>query len=1107
MNAISHQLGCFFAAWLIAAFLAPTAPSAEPDRADHAQQSPNHRAIGPVELLRDSWGIPHVFSETDAGAFYGLGYATAEDRAFQMTYSLRIIQGRLAEVIGEVKKPGRDETSVDEDRWMRTAGFYRAARRTAANLDPETRMLLAAYCQGVNDYFAEHKGELHPLFAELGLEPEPWTPADCLASWWHLGQFFATDGTHDLIARRSLDEPSQQRGGRAAGRGAGRIEPPTDLEPMPPDEGPAVVKRSDVPAEWIQRVEKHARDHGLVGNGDGSEGKKFSHAWVVGGSRTSTGSSVLVSDPQTPVRNPSLFYEFHIQGKTFNARGIGVPGSPALLIGFTEHVAWGLTALGADQADLFLLDTDPAHPDRYRFDGQWRPMTVHRETIQVKGREPIPWIVRETHLGPVATEFCYAQPDDGEVAIKRVPICETDRETIQGAIAMMRARDAREFDAALVGWRFPSANIVFGDRQGNIGYRALAAIPVRSRQDPAAGRAAMPGHISDQDWQEILPHDLLPGVMNPSSGFLYSGNHRPIESWYPIPLGAMTGAGGDTVRSWRLRERLEAQQKFTPEDVRAIHFDTVNPARRDIVRIGLHLRDVLKQELSEDASRALARLEPWYRAGASSSLGSPGAETAMELSVFFRFVSTDLAFAYGGGESGLTYFLKIATARIDGDAKAEFSQTEQDFIDQSLATAWRSSRQKYGDDPADWNAKARQAVRQRKLGYYEGLDGFPSLDSAEDLSFPALSDVDGGTIASQASQSYTQWVPMHDPDQAMSVLPIGQSEQPGSRSRTSTFDLWAEGKLHPAPLSRAAVEKLAGSRRILEPPDQSAATYTNPVIPGTDLADPSVILYDGTYYLYATGDCRGYDVYTSTDLVRWTKGPRVFDSPLPMAWAPDVYRHSPDGKFYLYYTADRKIGIAVADRPDGKFKDQGICIQGAIDAHLFADDDGSLYLYYVKLPGFRIHVQRMSSPLAMQGEPRQVLEPTEPWEMKHGRVTEGPWMLKSQGRYYLIYSGSGANGPDYAIGYAVSDSPTGPFTKHPGNPIAGRSDNVFGPGHGCIISDPAGNLWHVYHQKESPNVGWGRFVCIDPMWFDDDGNLHSRATRGVPQPAPASRTP
>ena len=311
-------------------------------------------------------------------------------------------------------------------------------------------------------------------------------------------------------------------------------------------------------------------------------GPKFSHAWVVGRARSTTGSAVLVSDPQTPVRNPALFYEFHVQGKTFNARGIGVPGSPIILIGFTDKVAWGRHGSGSRSGRSV--------PARYRSGttgsvsfsmGKWRAMAVRQETIKVKGREPIDFTVRETHLGPVVTAFCFAQPGEPEVAVKRIPICETDRETIQGALAMMRARNVREFDAALAGWRFPSVNLIFGDCEGNIGYRAVAAIPLRSRQDPSNGRQAQPGHRLDQDWRGMLPYELLPGVVNPESGYLYSGNHRPVESWYPLPLGAMTGTGGDTLRSWRLRERLETKKTFKPEEVLEIHYDAVNPARRD----------------------------------------------------------------------------------------------------------------------------------------------------------------------------------------------------------------------------------------------------------------------------------------------------------------------------------------------------------------------------------------------------------------------------------------------------------------------------------------------------------------------------------------------
>ncbi|MHC4180681.1 MAG: penicillin acylase family protein, partial [Planctomycetota bacterium] len=464
---------------------------------------------GKVELVRDRWGVPHVFAETDAGAMYGLGYATAEDRGFQMHYSLRIMQGRLAEVIGDVKKVGRNETALDNDRKMRTFGFHRAAKELVRHLDEESVTLLQAYSKGVNEYFRKNGDKLHELYEKVGLEPETWTPADCILSWWHLAQFFATDGTRDLIRYRNLTEgrpdvrrAAPARGVRPApGRGVparGGLPPDVaELKRLPPDESTAVVQREDVTDAWLQRVGAFLRKHGYKAVEDqsararlGPSRPKFSHAWVADGRTTGTGSAVLVSEPRTPVANPSLLYEFHIRGKTFDARGVGVAGSPVILIGFSGQVAWGMTALGADQADLFRLKTDDDHPDQYEFDGEWRRMRLVREQIKVKGGRTQSILIRETHLGPVVNEFAFSRPGDPPVALKRIPICETDRDTIQGALAMIRARDVRQFFRALEGWRFPSANVVFGDRQGGIGFSLIGALVLRSPLAPEGGGSA-----------------------------------------------------------------------------------------------------------------------------------------------------------------------------------------------------------------------------------------------------------------------------------------------------------------------------------------------------------------------------------------------------------------------------------------------------------------------------------------------------------------------------------------------------------------------------------------------------------------------------------------
>ena len=297
-------------------------------------------------------------------------------------------------------------------------------------------------------------------------------------------------------------------------------------------------------------------------------------------------------------------------------------------------------------------------------------------------------------------------------------------------------------------------------------------------------------------------------------------------------------------------------------------------------------------------------------------------------------------------------------------------------------------------------------------------------------------------------------------------------------------------------------------------------TYTNPVLIRTfnisranpdhftgilGIGDPSVIYYDGRYYLYPTGDNRSYDVYISSDLVNWKAGPTVFESAKHGVWAPDVFHNPGDKKFYLYYTVNRRVGVAVSDRPDGKFKNIGTLVRNAIDAHMFLDNDRRYYLYYVEYPAFRIYVQPMETPLRKSGNPVQIISPSEPWEQNHVPITEAPWMIKHNETYYLLYSGGGADTRHYAIGYATAKAPAGPFIKHPGNPVVKKGDGIFGPGHVSVTKDRDGTLWMVYHQQKDEIRGWNRIICIDRLWFDKKGILHIKPTRSTPQYAPVKK--
>ncbi|MCF7973965.1 MAG: penicillin acylase family protein [Phycisphaerae bacterium] len=829
----SHKDVCVLCLMISATVLAAAGPS--------VNRAVRLEAYGQVELLRDAWGVPHVFSASDQGAFYGLGYACAQDRGFQMHYFLRIIQGRLAEVVGDVTRlnRGRPGTAAESDELMRTFGFARAAREVVKHLDAETLAMLDAYSQGVNDYFSEHAGHEHPLFAKLGLEPEAWTPEACILSWWHMAQFFAKNGLTDPP---SFDLPNRNRAG---------------VPQVGPDDDAAVVRREDVSEAWIQQVNAFVQSHGLLPKsvpGPDDPDPKFSHAWVIGGEKTTTGAAVLISDPQTPVWNPNMFYEYHLKGTTFNVRGMGMPGSPLILIGFNPSVAWGVTALGADQADLFLLKTDPSRPDQYEVDGQWLDMTVWEETINIKGGDTRRITLRETLFGPVVSDWMPRRPEGQAFAISRVPMVETDRDTIQAALPMFRAATCDQFARALPKWRFPTANCVFGDAQGNIGYWSLGALPVRSALSKHGGDTAQDGRTKQGAWQGMIPYDLLPHVMNPKRGYLVTANHRTIQSFYQMPFGNMTGSGGDTDRGLRIKEliqdHLADHETFSPEEVLAMQDDCVSVWKREIVRLGLAMLERGDPRLSKNAALALKYLQPWYRAGAAMDTRVRGTELAEKISMIFRGGNFGIVSQYGGGVSGLARFAKATRRRFEADPESEVTADEAVFSDTVLSNAWQQCVRAYGEDSDGWQTAALKARTGQRMPYLGSLDGFPGLDPNQDVTVPMLQTYDGSTILSQRAQAYTQFVPLHRVDAALSILPPGTSEDPASPFRFSTYADWARGKLHPAPLSRLASEAImvslqdlteAARARARQPQTRAAQPRPQAVrqpLPGKSPEDP-----------------------------------------------------------------------------------------------------------------------------------------------------------------------------------------------------------------------------------------------------------------------------
>lgn len=778
----------------------------------------------PVEVVVDGFGVPHVYAQTDAGALYGMGWACARDRFFQMSYERLLIRGRLAEVFGTDPGDGSSAYLLNDFR-MRLYGYGRLADRLEQGLDAATRALLQAYCDGINDYVAQ-ASSLHPLFTTFGVPVEPWRPSDCVAAWMRLGRFIS--GNPQNEARKGHDYEDLIGMGKSPSEAAEDV-----LGIVFFDEPAAIVQQSDVPASVQADMQAYAQSLGIPSQAAASyrhDGPKFSQAWVVAGDRTTTSQTAVVADPRLPVRVPNVLWEVHAAGATFEFRGVCPPGSPNLLVGMTPQVAWGMTAQGMDQADVFLLETDPVgHPDEYFLDGQWVPFSVNEvEVVRVKGQADRTMPYRETVWGPVVTRFLGdslvlndVDPDE-EFAWRWAPHVATDAVPFEALLAMVRARDVDEFGPALADLSYPPLHCVFGDENGRIGYWAVGTLPVRAQVDPGGpnlnpgiplgGAGYFDGTTTQSEWLDIVPHHLKPWVLDPAAGWLAAANHLPVGSWYPIPL---VHDGGHSWRSWRLYERVghlfpTPASTATPDDVRDIHRDGGWPPARDVVRLGVHLRDAQQFAFSPEASSALALLEPWADSGLDGQLvmdvvhdglldaADPKA-SALALwtgRIPFRakssggLVDDAIIATFGFGEAGYGAFLRAKVAGLLQVPPVDLTPEEADVIELSLSEGWKATLLAAGPESGWANWYTGEALT-KDLTHWSSLEALPPLVSQPVPIGPVpVGWVD--TLQSAFQQAYSRFgaIGAGAPPRVETLMPLGQAEDPASPHWDDQRAMW-----------------------------------------------------------------------------------------------------------------------------------------------------------------------------------------------------------------------------------------------------------------------------------------------------------------------------
>src|ERR687893_2351101 len=419
---------------------------------------------GPVEVLRDRFGVPQIFAGNERDLFFIQGYVHAQDRLFQMELGRRAGNGRLSELIGG--------SALDFDRLSRTLGLGRVAAASEKYGSPETLQILESYSAGVNAYLSA--GPLPPELRLLRLlEPEPWTPADTAA--WSMIVAWSLSASWEL---KLLHEAA-----------------------------------SEIVGDW-----DNLRGHLDSGTG--------SNAWAVSPERSASGSALLAGDPHLVLGIPCLWYELGLYGGPYHVVGASLPGTPGVVIGHNEEIAWTVTAAWTDVQDLYAERFAEGDAHVYEHAGALREAEVREEEIPVRSRrEPVVQKVRTTLHGPIVTDVLGGE---GDMALRWA--APEPAKLVGAGLAINRARTKEEFLDALRSWTAPNQNFVYADRTGVIG-KALAG-PVPVRNNPRGDRP-VPGWDGEHEWEGFLPFEDLPKSFDPVEGLIASANEAPEGDTIP----------------------------------------------------------------------------------------------------------------------------------------------------------------------------------------------------------------------------------------------------------------------------------------------------------------------------------------------------------------------------------------------------------------------------------------------------------------------------------------------------------------------------------------------------------------------------------------------
>jgi len=505
-----------------------------------------------VEILRDRWGIAHIYATTVEDLFFAQGYVAAQDRLWQLEIWRRVGEGRLAEIAGPV--------AFERDRLARLLKYRGDMDAEWSSYHPDGRRIITAFVNGVNAFIEHNTDNLPVEFKLTGVTPDPWSPEVPLLRM--AGLPMTQNGIDEIDLALMVNEVGLEEANRRDNPDPWqRLQVPRGLDVAAvPREVLRVLQAGYEPIPRISILEEH---ESLVAEPLEDRSAAGSNNWVVSGEMTATGMPLLANDPHRRITLPSLRYLVHLNGPGWNVIGAGEPALPGVAIGHNERIAWGLTIVGIDQQDIFVERVNPENRNQVWRENGWETLAIEVDTIAVKGEEPRVVELKFSSSGPILFEDTVSSR---AYAFKSV-LAEPGTAGYLASLRVDQAGNWQEYVAAMDHWLVPSENMIYADVDGNIGWQAAGLTPIRCCG--WVGRLPAPNN-GQHEWRGFRPMSDLPREFNPDRGYIATANHNIMPQGYTPALGYNWSS---PVRYYRIDDVLSDSGGFTVDHFKRLQHD------------------------------------------------------------------------------------------------------------------------------------------------------------------------------------------------------------------------------------------------------------------------------------------------------------------------------------------------------------------------------------------------------------------------------------------------------------------------------------------------------------------------------------------------------